>query len=155
MENAGLFDFLNGVSPWWWIAFGIALGVLEMATFSLFLIWPGLAAVAVGLALFLAPGVSGEGQIAIFAVLAVGFTWIGRIFMRRAGQAPSESPNLNARANQMVGRRAVALAAFHSGEGSVAIDGIHWKARASADVAEGAELKVVEAEGVNLVVEPV
>lgn len=80
-----LFTFLTDISPWWWIAFGIALGVVEMATMSFFLIWPALAAIAVGLFLIVAPSTSGEIQIAVFAILAVVLTFAGRYLLHRFG----------------------------------------------------------------------
>ena len=82
----GLLDFLDGISPWWWITLGVVLIGLEMTTMSFFLIWPGIAAVVIAILLWIAPGMSGEAQVALFAVLSVAFTWVGRtIIVRRYG----------------------------------------------------------------------
>jgi membrane protein implicated in regulation of membrane protease activity len=150
----GLLDFLDGISPWWWITLGVVLIGLEMTTMSFFLIWPGIAAVVIAILLWMAPGMSGEAQVALFAVLSVAFTWVGRTIIVRTGQAESDKPALNRRSNQLVGRHATAVAAFRSGEGSVEIDGVRWKARCeTAKVAEGVDVKIIGADGMTLLVE--
>ncbi len=152
-----LFGFLDGVSPWAWIALGIALGAVEMMTMSFFLIWPGLAAIAVGVALWLAPGLGGAAQVTLFAVLAVAATLAGRMAIRRGGQAPSDRPDLNRRSERMIGRQGVAVQGFAHGEGAVEIDGLRWPARlaqGAASLEAGAPAKVVEVNGMTLVVMP-
>jgi len=38
-ESITVFQWVANLSPWWWVAFGIGLGAVEMATMSFFLIW--------------------------------------------------------------------------------------------------------------------
>lgn len=152
-----LFGFLAGVSPWVWIAFGVALGAVEMATMSFFLIWPGLAALAVGVVLWLVPDLSGTAQVVLFAALSVVATLAGRAAIRRGGQAPSDRPDLNRRSERMVGRHGTAVEGFSHGEGVVEIDGLRWSARLAPGAAApeaGAGVKVVEVNGMTLVVTP-
>lgn len=148
-----IFDFVAGASPWWWVAFGLALMALEMATFSYFLIWPGLAALVMGAVLWIAPGMGGEAQLAIWAVLAVGFTAIGRAVVANRKPEPSDQPDLNKRSDQLLGRRGVALDDFAGGEGVVEIDGVRWSARTAAGaIAKGAPVRVTEADDLTLTV---
>ncbi len=154
MGEFGLFDFLQGISPWWWVTLGVVLIGFEMATMSFFLIWPGLAALVIAVLLWIAPEMSGVAQVAIYAALAIAFTWVGRMIIKKTGQPESDKPELNRRSGQLVGRHATALAAFKAGEGSVEIDGVRWKARTHAPaVAEGADVKIVGADGMILQVE--
>ena len=125
--DLGIFDFLEGLSPWWWVAGGIALGAVEMATMSFFLIWPGLAALAMAGVVALAPDLSGEVQVALFALLAVAFTFLGRGVMHRWGDGGAPVTDINNRAAQMVGRHAKVLGVEGS-EARVEIDGMHWQA---------------------------
>lgn len=150
-----LFAFLDGISPWWWIAFGIALGVIEMATMSFFLIWPALAALAVGIFLTFVPGTTGEVQITEFAILAVLLTFIGRHLMHRFGEKDGASDNLNSRANLMIGRHAQ-VQEFIGPEGSVTIDGVRWHAiwQNGASSKRGATVKIIGADGMSLLIEP-
>jgi len=120
---------LNGISPWWWVVLALALGAVEMATMSFFLIWPGLAALAMAGILLLAPNMSGTLQIGLFAVLAVLFTFAGRYLFARFGDGGGDAADgLNNRATYLVGRYAVVLE-FDNGSGAVEIDGIRWRAQ--------------------------
>lgn len=148
------FLFLSGASPWWWIAFGVALGVVEMLTFTYFLIWVALAALATGLGLWLAPGLPGGGQLALFAVLSVALTVAGRYWLRRRGAQAGDS-GLNRRSAQLVGRNGRAVEDFDGVDGAVEIDGVRWPARLSTGEAKtGAWLTVTAAEGTLLICAP-
>jgi hypothetical protein len=154
MDGIGLFDFLQGVSPWWWVTAGVVLIGFEMATMSFFLIWPGLAALVIAILLWIAPDVAAEAQVALYAALAIAFTWVGRTIIKRTGQPQSDKPALNRRSNQLVGRRATTVTAFRSGEGLVEIDGVRWKAKTDAQtVEEGVDVKIIGADGMTLQVE--
>lgn len=149
----GIFPFLEGISPWWWIAFAVALGAVEMATMSFFLIWPGLAALLIGGILAVAPDLSSNLQVALFAILSVVLTFAGRSFMHRYGDKDSESGTLNSRANLMIGRHAEVLD-FTGPEGNVSIDGIRWRALWEKGLAAeiGATVEISGAEGMTLLV---
>ncbi|MFQ5437810.1 MAG: NfeD family protein [Paracoccaceae bacterium] len=149
-----LFAFLHGISPWWWVAFGVALGVLEMATMSFFLIWPAIASLFIAVLIWLAPGLSGTTQIIVFAILSVALTFAGRGLINRFGDGGEDAEGLNSRALKMVGRQAKVLK-YTGPEGSVSIDGTHWRAiwpeGSSAD--PGATVTIIGAEGMTLYVE--
>jgi len=150
-----IFQFLDGISPWWWVAFGVILGAVEMAAMSFFLIWPAIAAVLIGVMLAFTPAIAGEVQIAIFAVLAVAMTFAGRSLLHRFGDQGGPSDNLNSRATLMVGRHAE-VQSFTGPEGAVTIDGIRWHAvwPAGGKAKPGATVKIVRADGMTLFVEP-
>jgi len=149
-----LFTFLEGISPWWWVALGVGLGAVEMATMSFFLIWPAIAALFGALLLNIAPDVSGEVQVVVFAVLSVALTFLGRYFVTRFGDGGEENSVLNSRANLMIGRQARVLQGGDR-EGSVSIDGIHWRAVwvNGENISDGSLVNVVRAEGMTLFVE--
>ena len=147
------FDLVEGLSPWWWVAFGIGLGAVEMLTMSFFLIWPGLAAIVMAILVALLPGMPGELRIAIFAAIAIGLTFAGRSLMARFGDGGGEASTINDRSGQLVGRRATVLE-WKNGEGAVEVDGIRWRANWDGDqVSEpGRAVEIVEAQGMTLVV---
>jgi membrane protein implicated in regulation of membrane protease activity len=123
METS-FFGLIESVSPWWWVAFAVGLGALEMATMSFFLIWPGLAALVMAAVVALAPGLSGEMRIALFAVLSMVMIYLGRSMLRKFG---GDETTINRRSSQLVGRRAKVLS-YDDGEGTVEVDGIRWSA---------------------------
>ncbi|MEO1494234.1 MAG: NfeD family protein [Pseudomonadota bacterium] len=152
-----IFAFLDGISPWWWVAGALVLAIIEVLTFSFFLIWPGLAALAVAILMWMFPEMSGTWQILLFSVLSVIFTVAGRHFVM-TNKPVSEAPGLNQRSAQLVGRKAAVIDGFAGGGlGNVEVDGVRWRAR----MAQGAErpapgdvLEVVEADGMTLILAP-
>lgn len=150
------FALLDGASPWWWVAVGVGLTAAEIVTFSFFLLWPGLAALTVGLLLFAFPDLSGVAQIIIFAVAAIGFTVAGRFLVHRLGAGRTDAPHLNRRTTRLVGRVAVVVEPFEDGFGAVEVDGVRWPAHLVGDADAGAaRFRVTGAEGMTLQVEGV
>ena len=124
---ADAFAWIEQISPWWWVAFAIILGAIEMATLSFFLIGPALAALVTAILIGIFPAMPGPLRIMIFAAIAVALTFLGRSLFKRFGQGKSEDPTLNSRSAALVGRKGKVLA-WDGGEGSVEIDGIRWRA---------------------------
>ena len=169
MVQFDLFAFLDGASPWWWIALALGLGAIEMVTFTYFMLWLGLAAFTVGIGLAIFPTMPGTSQLLTFALLSVLYTVIGWLVVRRH-QPKDGDPGLNRRSAAMVGRQAVVTQAFSAGVGWVEIDGVRWRARlVDADGGPdgggpgnggeppeaGATLSITDADGMTLVVAPV
>ncbi len=151
-----LFAFLNGASPWWWIALALGLGAVEIVVLTYFMLWLGLASLTVGIMMMLFPAMPGTSQMASFSLLAILYTAIGWAWVRRR-QARDEHPGLNRRSAAMVGRQAVVTGDFAAGIGWVEVDGVRWRARL-ADGSEpppaGTTMAVSDAEGMTLVVAP-
>ena len=151
-----LFAFLDGASPWWWIAFALALGAVEIVTFTYFMLWLGLGAVTVGVGLMLFPEMAGTTQLLAFGIFSLLYTGVGYAYVRRR-QPREPEPALNRRAAALVGRQVVVSEPFQAGFGWVDVDGVRWRAR----LAEGAEpsrkgalVSVVATEGMTLIVGP-
>ncbi|MEL6476208.1 MAG: NfeD family protein [Pseudomonadota bacterium] len=146
-----LFGFLDGASPWWWVALALTLGAFELMTFSYFLLWLALAALATGGALWLGPEMSGMLQVALFAFLSMALTAIGYVFVKR--RAPEEvETGLNNRTAALIGRKAVVAGPFEADTGPVEVDGIRWRGRlASGPTPEiGDVLEITGADGMLL-----
>jgi len=150
-------DFLTGISPWWWVALALALGALEMATFSLFLIWPALAALIVAALLAATPTLSPELQLSVFAIGSIALTIIGRNLYQRYGDGGGEEdPMLNKRGARFIGRSGV-VSEFANGHGYVEIEGMRWRAKWADDTKskKGDKVRVTQADGLLLNVEPI
>lgn len=79
---------------WWhWVVVGLALGMGELALGSFFVIWFGLGALVVGVALVLIPGLAFSSQIVLWTLASILFTvlWFAlgkrRGVQTRSGQA--------------------------------------------------------------------
>lgn len=124
-----IIDMLNGLSPWWWVIIAFVLGSMEMLTLSFFLIWPGLAALAMAGILLVMPDMSGTVQIACFAILSIVLTLAGRYLINSYGDGADPTTNtLNNRSAHLIGRTALVLD-FKNGAGNVEIDGMRWRAK--------------------------
>lgn len=145
-------------ASWIWFGAGLLLVILELSTGSLFLLWPGVAALLFALVTWLAPGLGVEMQLFGFAFVAVALTIIGRNYFRlKPANMDSDRPLLNMRGAQLVGRTVQAVAPFEGGQGYVRLDDSQWFARADATavISEGASLRIVSVEGSTLIVERV
>lgn len=150
-------EFLNGISPWWWVAFALALGALEMATFSFFLIWPALAALITAVMLVASPEMSSSAQISVFALASIALTVAGRFLYKKYGDGGgAEDEILNKRGARFVGRSADVLE-FANGEGFIEIEGMRWRAiwPAGQSSKTGQSVRVTRANGLILNVEPI
>jgi membrane protein implicated in regulation of membrane protease activity len=150
--------FLNSQPAWHWWALGAVLLALEIASTTQYLLWPGIAALIVGVLKFLDPSLDGRLAVFLFAVIAVvaTATW-KRSAWGRADRTTHS--NLNDRSAQYVGRVVKAEETFVHGRGPVRVDDTRWNAcvvDGSAPVkgdmlqisgADGAELKVQIAPG--------
>ena len=150
-----LFGFLEGLSPWWWVAFGITLGAIEMASMSFFLTWPAIAALTTGATLWAIPNSSGAAHVTGFALAAVILPCLGLRLLHRLGDGGEENDSLNARGNLMVGRQAQVLS-YTGPEGRVVIDDIRWRAiwPEGTSSEPGSQVKIERAEGMTLYVTP-
>lgn len=145
---------LNEISAsWLWLIAGLVLCGLEMFAPGVFLLWLGLAAIATGLALFLAP-LSATWTLMLFAVFAVIAVALGRKFYGALDQTPSGA-RLNSRAEALAGKVVVLETPIANGEGSARVHDTIWRV-AGPDLPAGAQVRVTGVtSGVVLTVEPV
>ena len=150
-----LFAFLNGISPWYWVTFAVALATLEMATMSFFLIWPAIAALIMGGVIAASPNMDGTWQVVTFAVLSVVLTFAGRSLLKNFGDGGEENATLNQRGNHFVGRMGKTLECT-AGVGAVEVEGMRWRAMWSdGQISEPGEMvRILSADGMTLNVEP-
>lgn len=151
-----LFAFLDGASPWWWIALALALGAVDMMLLTYYVLWLGLASLSVGLILFAFPALPGTGQVLSFGLLSILYTASGWVWLRRR-QARDEHPALNRRSAAMIGRQAIVTGEFAAGVGWVEVDGVRWRARladGATAAPAGTAMAITDAEGMTLVVAP-
>jgi membrane protein implicated in regulation of membrane protease activity len=136
---------------YWWVA-GIALIVLEALVPGAFFLWMGVSAGVVGLILWLAPAMSWEWQLLLFAVFSVTSIVLWRLRQRKH-PTHSEDENLNQRTKQYLDRIFTLTEPIVDGIGKIQVDDSQWRI-AGPDCDAGVKVKVVSANGVTLIVEP-
>ena len=105
----------------------------------------------------IAPGLSGELQITIFAVLSIALTFAGRWAIHQYGDGGESHDTLNQRSKHLVGRTAKVLD-FDAGSssGAVEVEGMRWRATWPSGQTSntGETVRIRSADGMNLTVEP-
>jgi inner membrane protein len=136
---------------WNWFILGAVLLVVEMTIGGFFFLWPGVAALIVGLIYLVVPGMSLEIALILFAILSLLSAYAWRAY-RQKNPLTSPEPALNQRSNQYIGRTFVLGQATQSGVGEITADGAVWRTRGP-DLPAGARVKVVGVDGNRLLVE--
>lgn len=144
-------DWLEGMDPhWFWLSIGVGLAVLEMLLPGFFLIWLAGAAIVVGLVAWVIP-IPFVGQVALFAVLAIGAVFWARRYLKD-NPIESDDPLLNQRGSRYIGEVVTLVAAIQDGRGRAKIGDGEWPVRGP-DAAVGTRVRVISADGGSLVVE--
>ncbi len=146
-----IISFIDQMSYWHWFAFGSILLIVEIITPTFYFLWPGVAAVTVGVLKLFVPDLSWQVAITVFGVMSVVSTIIWTVFYRR-GKTTDAASNLNQRTRHYTGRRAVVAEGFRSGRGPILIDDTRWQAISDdgSDLAPGAAVEVTGADGATL-----
>jgi membrane protein implicated in regulation of membrane protease activity len=133
----------------WWIA-GLLLVTVEAFFPGAFFLWIGIAALVVGVVLWLAPGLGMLTQVILFAVIAVGSALAWRRF-RPARDARVEK-GLNDRGRHYTGRTFTLEQPIVNGIGQVRVDDGQWRV-SGPDLPAGSCVRVIAVEGATLKVE--
>jgi membrane protein implicated in regulation of membrane protease activity len=149
-----LVQMLESMSGSKWLIVGVLLLVLEVVTGTTYILWPAVAALIVGVIVFVLP-LAWEMQFLLFFILSGVLLVVGHKFVRpkMKGGEPSD---LNDRARTMVGMRVKAVADFETGLGRVQVGDTQWRASiVDGNPSAGAELRVLSVKGTTLLVEAV
>lgn len=138
---------------WHWWILAAALIAFEVVLPTFYLLWTGIAAFVVGLALWLAPSLAWEIQVVIFAILSVLSIVMWRNYAKK-NPAVSDEPLLNRRGEQYVGRVVTLKEPIVDGIGKVQIDDSTWKIIGN-DYAVGTKIKLIAVDNVVFQVEKV
>lgn len=144
-------EWLHEAAYWHWLVLGVGLLILEVFSPGVFFLWMGLAAGAVGLLLWLFPGITWEFQLLLFAAFSVVTIAFWRSFLKRH-PTKSEQPLLNRRGEQYVGRWFTLDQPVVNGQGKIRVDDSTWKIRGD-DCPAGSRVRVTGVDGVVLKVE--
>ena len=142
-------EFIAQSGAWSGVVAGLVLLALELVAPGGVLIWLGAAALVTG-GVALLVNVYWPLQFVVFGVLALAAIWL---WLRpRKPEEPTDRPFLNRRTERFIGHEAVLDEPIRDGEGRVAIGDTTWRVTGP-DLAAGARVRVVDADGAVLRVE--
>lgn len=137
---------------WHWWSLGAILLIIELLAPGMFFMWMGESAFVVGAVLWVFPGMDLEYQVILFSILSVVSIVVFRRFLRYS-PIQSDRPLLNRRTAQYVGRVFTLQEPIVNGRGKIRVDDSTWRVEGE-DCPAGARVRVVDAEGIILKVEP-
>jgi membrane protein implicated in regulation of membrane protease activity len=142
-------EFIAHNGAWSWVVAGLVLLALELVAPGGVLVWLGGAALVTGgAALFVS--IYWPLQFVLFGVLALAAIWLW--LRTRKQDQPTDRPFLNRRAERFIGQEVVLDEPIHDGQGRVALGDTTWRVTGP-DLAAGARVRVVDADGAVLKVE--
>lgn len=139
-------EWLNQVqldAQWWWLILAVLLGIGEILSPGVFLIWVAAAAAFTGLVTMLS-GVPTAAQLLIFAMTSLVSAWFGRRWYL-GNPVKSSDPLLNDRSARLIGRTVTVAEPIAHGRGRVKVGDSVWPATGP-DLPEGAAALIT---GVN------
>lgn len=136
-----------------WAALAVLLFAAEALAPGAFMLWMGIAAAAVFLAVWAIDGMTVLLQVVLFVVLSFVSIQVYRTWFRQRAR-PSDQPLLNRRAEQLVGRVVTLDQAINAGIGRAKVDDAFWVV-AGPDLPQGSAVRVVAVDGMTLKVQPV
>ncbi|MGV8930795.1 MAG: NfeD family protein [Luteimonas sp.] len=136
-----------------WAAVALLLFAVETLAPGAFMLWLGLAAVAVFLGVLLIPGLPLLAQVAAFIVLSFVSIQVYRTWFRGRGrERQSDQPMLNRRAQQLVGRVVALEHGIVQGRGRVQIADAYWDV-SGPELPAGMQVRIVGVNGMTLQVQ--
>lgn len=138
---------------WWqWMVLGLGLGLLELFVPSFFIIWFGLGALLVGVALLVVPGMAFSTQILLWTAASVAMTVLWFKVLRKDGGKTRSGQADTALGEIGVLVRAIELPGTESGRGEVrfqkpVMGSDVWPCLADEAIAAGERVRVLAVDG--------
>jgi membrane protein implicated in regulation of membrane protease activity len=144
--------FLSGLGAWNWLILALILYALEAVVPGVNLVWFGTAALVVGMLVF-ATGITWPWQLVIFAAISICTAFAVRKFAR-SRVSITDTPDLNVRSHQYIGREFVVAEAIKGGRGRIRVGDTLWQAEGE-DAPAGTRVRVKSVHDAVLMVERV
>lgn len=149
--DGDLVAWLRGVEFWHWWVLGVLLIAIEVFVPSTVLLWPGIAAIIVGIVLVAGVDIGWQIQVLAFAFLSVTSLFGWRAYARNR-PTPTSDADLNRRGSHCIGRTYALEEPITDGRGTLKAEGTIWRITGP-DLAAGTRVTVVEMDGTMLRVE--
>jgi len=149
-----MIEYLTDISPWHWAALAIALLILEALGTGGFLIGAAVSALVTAASLILFPEQDWKYQLTLFSLLAVTFTVIYLNKFKNFNEK-TDQPNLNDRTSQFIGQQFTLQEDIVNGKGRIQINDTFWKIHCDSELTTGTNIKVINTDGMTLIVKEV
>ncbi|MEM9207518.1 MAG: NfeD family protein [Pseudomonadota bacterium] len=154
-----ILSWIQELGPWSWAVLGAILMILEVVIPGVFLIWIGVAAIALALQALVIP-MPWQAQIVLFILYVAFFIWLSNRIQGKnkpktdvSEEVKPETILLNERSAGLVGNVYVLQQAIANGAGKISVDDTVWRVKGP-DTDVGESVRVKRADGAVLHVEP-
>ncbi len=147
-----MIDFFSDLTFWHWFILGGILLIIEMVVPSTLFLWPGLAALLVGVLKLVVPAVGWPVSVAVWAILSV-VTVVGWTKYRKKHPKTVDDNGLNQRGQQYIGQVFVLTRALENGKGEIKVGDTVWAVTGMDTLPAGANVRVSGVDGARLSVE--
>ncbi|PHJ41986.1 NfeD family protein [Vibrio sp. PID17_43] len=149
-----LFSFLQGVTFWYWIAFGLALLAVELLGTAGYFLWLGISALLIGMIMSVLP-ISWQLQWLAFATFSLVTTWLWWRRQWAKDRKNDQERDLNQKHKQLIGNIVTLEEDFKVGINRLRVADTTWSAQCEHDLPAGTRVEIVAIEGIILTVKPV
>ena len=136
---------------WHWWVVAAALGALDMLAQRGYFLWLGVAALVLGLVVFVLPDLSWQTQLLAFAGLVAAVLLVAWQVIRRGG-GDLAGGSFTCRGRHCLGQEIVLESAIVGGRGRAFVDNTLWTVEGT-DLPAGTRVKVIGTDGLMLKVE--
>jgi membrane protein implicated in regulation of membrane protease activity len=141
-----LFENLNYIH---WLLLGLALVIIELFVWSVFLLWIGASAITVSVIYYLFPDVPIALQILTFVLLSILTTFLAKKYF----PVKTVDDQLHDKAKLHIGKE-YKVASVENGIGKIQIGESLWFAKGS-DLSIGQTVKILDVESSTFIVKPI
>ncbi len=142
---------------WWWFVTAGLIATFELLLPTYFFLWLSAACFFTGLIAWIFPEIELWQDLSIFAVLAIGIVYVGKIYKRKItkGKIGELSDLLNNRLGTYTGRITPLTKKLSDNYGEVRLDDMPWKVKSKVEsLPVGTKVKITGVDGMTLMVEP-
>ncbi|KPD03353.1 NfeD family protein [Moellerella wisconsensis] len=148
-----MIELISTQPAWFWLCVGGLLLIAELLGTGGYLLWSGIAGIAVALIAWLFPGVNWQWQGILFAVFSLASVVIWRKWLSQ--RSAERLDNVNQKSHQLIGIKARLLTDTDEGYSRIRLADGSWRVYAQQALPAGTEVVVISVDGITLKVSAV
>lgn len=147
-----MIELISAQPAWFWLCLGGLLLIAELLGTGGYLLWSGIAAVAVAIIALVLPFIGWEWQGILFAILTIvsAVLWRKWLSLRKNPQADE----VNQKSHQLIGRKVRLISGTDEGFSRVKLADGSWRAYSETPLKAGTEVVITSVDGITLHIKP-
>lgn len=147
-----MIELISAQPAWFWLCLGGLLLIGELLGTAGYLLWSGIAAVLVGVIVWVLPFIGWEWQGILFAIFTVVSAVLWRNWLRN--KQKNKADNVNQISHQLIGVKGRLLSDTEEGFSRVRLADGSWRVYSDTPLSANTEVVVIAVDGITLQVKP-